>query len=211
MSIEIIDDRVNMDELLKEMDYLDRHSVMIGIFGDDGENGSFYAMLANVHEFGMTIFPKKGKYLAIPCHEKSVGKRPGDFPGLVPMFGRNHNIYGLGMPRQGKDPVKYFVLKDKVKIPERSFIRSTFDEKESAWYEFIEKQLEKVVDGEITGKQLLDRLGDRIAADIQMKIRNLHEPGNAPLTVQNKGFDNPLIQSGQLRQHVTWMIVKSRG
>lgn len=206
MSIEIIDDHINMDQITKEIGYLDHHSVMIGIFDNDGPNGSFYAMLANVHEFGMTIKPKHAKMLAIPCNKKSIGKRPGNFPDLVPMFG-SHGIYGLGMPRRGKDPEKYFILTDSVTIPERSFIRSTFDEKENAWYEFIEMQLEKVVYGEITGKQLLDRLGARITADIQMKIRNIHEPGNAPLTVQNKGFDNPLIKTGQLRQHVTWMIV----
>jgi|SRR5579875_352496 len=207
MSIEIMDDHLDMDRLVKEMEYLDRHTVIIGIYGNDGENGSFYAMLANVHEFGTTIKPKNGKYLAIPCHTKAIGKRPGDFPDLVPMFGKGRTIYALGKPRPGKEPEMYFLLKESVKIPERSFIRSTFDEKENDWYQFIETELEKVIYGEITGKQLLDRIGARITADIQKKIRDIHDPPNAPLTVKNKGFDNPLIHTGQLRQHVTWIIV----
>lgn len=211
MAIEIHDDRIQMDSLVKELTYLDRHAVMIGVFGADEQGDSFYAMLATVHEFGMTIKPKHAKHLSIPVVKEAVGKSPRDFPGLKPMFGRGRELYGLGMPK-GKDELEmYFVLKDSVKIPERSFIRSTFDEKENTWSQFAEQQLEKVCELEMTGKQMLDRLGARITADIQMTMRNLHEPGNAPVTVKTKGFDNPLIKTGQLRQHVTWHIVKHRG
>lgn len=49
-------------KLIDELNQLNKYSLQIGIFGEDD---SFMAMLAQVHEFGVIIRPK-GRFLVIP-------------------------------------------------------------------------------------------------------------------------------------------------
>ncbi len=210
--MEIQDDRSHLDEMLQQLAEMDQHSLEIGIFGSDD---SFFAMIANVHEFGMTIKPKNGKNLAIPVHRKAVGKSPHDFGDeLQPMFtkkGGKSRVYGLGVKTGTKGEMEmYFVLKESVNIPERSFIRSTFDEKNDEWMEYLEGLVQKLCDLELSAKMVFDRLGSRIAEDIQDKMTDLRSPKNSALTVQNKGSSNPLIDTGGLRRRVTWKVVSKR-
>lgn len=190
--------------LYRELAELDRYSIEIGIFGSDD---SFYAMIANVHEFGMTI-KAKNKYLAIPTKEAG-DRKPSEIPGLFQPKGKN--VLAVA-DKTAENGIKVmFILKESVNIPERSFIRSTFDEKNDEWMDFLEKQIEKLCELEIDAQTVFKRLGARIAGDIQDKIRDIRTPPNAPLTIENKGSDNPLIDTGGLRMHVTWKLVRDDG
>lgn len=197
--MELFDEKENLLALQRELEELDRYAIEIGIFGSDD---SFYAMIANVHEFGMTIKPKKGKNLAIPVHKNAVGKSPREFGDeLKPMFSKldgKTEVYGLGVAKSAssEELEMYFLLKKSVNIPERSFVRSTFDEKNDEWMDFLERQIEKVCELEIDAKTVFKRLGGRIASDIQTKMKDIRTPKNSPITVKNKGFDNPLITYG---------------
>ena len=45
------------------------------------------------------------------------------------------------------------------------------------------------------------------AADIlQQRIVDLKEPPNSPATIALKGSDNPLVDTGHMRQAVTWEV-----
>lgn len=190
--------------LYRELAELDRYSIEIGIFGSDD---SFYAMIANVHEFGMTI-KAKNKYLAIPTKEAG-DRKPADIPGLFQPKGKN--VLAVA-DKAAENGIKVmFILKESVNIPERSFIRSTFDDKNDEWMDFLEKQIEKLCEFEIDARTVFQRLGAKIVGDIQEKMRDIRTPPNAPLTVENKGFDNPLIHTGSLRRHVTWKLVRDDG
>ncbi|KZM54914.1 hypothetical protein A3Q35_13220 [Aeribacillus pallidus] len=190
--------------LYRELAELDRYSIEIGIFGSDD---SFYAMIANVHEFGIQI-KAKNKYLAIPTKEAG-DRKPSEIPGLFQPKGKN--VLAVA-DKTAENGIKVmFILKESVNIPERSFIRSTFDEKNDEWMDFLEKQIEKLCELEIDAKTVFKRLGARIVGDIQEKIRDIRTPKNSPLTIENKGFDNPLIDTGGLRMHVTWKLVRDDG
>lgn len=210
--MELFDESDNLFTLMVKLDELDKYAIEIGIFGSDD---SFYAMIANIHEFGMTIKTKTSKNLAIPVHENAVGKSPKDFgESLKPMFSRKNGeskVYGLGVEKSpGSNELEmYFVLKKSVNIPERSFIRATFDEKNDEWMAFLESQIEKVCELEIEAKTVFERLGARIVADIQRQMTDMRSPRNAPLTISNKGSSNPLIDTGELRRHVTWKVVSN--
>lgn len=211
--MEIFDENENLLALQRELDELDQYAIEIGIFGSDD---SFYAMIASVHEFGVTIKPKNAKNLAIPVVKEAVGKSPSDFGDrLKPMFSKKDGkskVYGLGMPNADGKLEMYFVLKDSVNIPERSFIRSTFDEKNDEWMDFLERQIEKVCELEINARTVFERLGSLIAADIQKKMVDIRTPKNAALTIANKGSSNPLIgTTGELKRHVTWKVVRNNG
>lgn len=126
--------------------------VEVGIFGSDD---SFYAMIAGVHEFGMTIRQEKGNIV----------------------------------------------------IPERSFLRSTFDEQNAKWFNFVKKRIPALLEGQMNARQICELLGTRMVADIQKKITTLDTPLNADSTIKAKGSSNPLIDTGGLRMRVTYKVV----
>ncbi|KIL72717.1 hypothetical protein SD77_3452 [Bacillus badius] len=189
-----------MDRLERIFADLNSYAVEVGIFAADD---SFYAMLANVHEFGITITPKNGRYLTIPVSPESHGKRAGDFPNLF----RPHGTNVLAVPKGRNDFEVLFVLVESVTIPERSFVRSTFDEKEETWSEFLKRQLNLVLSGQISVEDMFNRMGAIAAADIQEKMAN-SSPANAGATISAKRSSNPLIDTGGLRQRVTWKVVR---
>ncbi|MED1201954.1 hypothetical protein [Heyndrickxia acidicola] len=199
--MDVLTDEVGLNRLYQELAELDRYSIEIGIFGSDD---SFYTMIANVHEFGMTIHAKN-QYLTIPTKE-AEGRKAADIPGLFRPKGKN-----VLAVKDGDGIKVMFILKESVNIPERSFVRSTFDEKNDEWLDFLEGQIEKVCELEIDAKTVFNRLGAKIVGDIQEKMRDIRTPPNAPLTVENKGSDNPLIVDGSLRRHVTWKLVRDNG
>lgn len=142
----------------RELKELGRLAIEVGIFkGNQTADGADYAMIASVHEFGITIRKASGSIV----------------------------------------------------IPERSFLRSTFDEKEREWFKFIEKNIPKLLDGRLTAHTLCERLGAKMVADVQKKIRDLKDPPNAEATIAAKGSSNPLIDTGGLRQRITYRVVRA--
>lgn len=99
---------------------------------------------------------------------------------------------------------------DEIHIPERSFMRSTFDEEEQDWTRFVERRLEKVIKGNLRARELLNQVGAQMASDVQQKLIDLDDPQNSNMTVQRKGSSNPLIDSGGnggLLSKITWKLV----
>ncbi|MGN8233231.1 hypothetical protein ACTHAL_001459 [Priestia flexa] len=189
----------NFDKLIQVLEDLNNYAVEVGVFASDD---SFYAMIANVHEYGMTIKAKK-KFMTIPTREAN-GRKAADIPGLFKP--KDKNILAV---QEGNRLIVMFFLVKSVTIPERSFVRSTFDEKNDEWINFMESLIEKLLSFEIDAKTLFDRVGARAAADIQEKITTLRTPANSTITAKNKGSSNPLVDTGGLRARVTWRVVKS--
>ncbi|WP_198589129.1 hypothetical protein [Mycobacteroides abscessus] len=196
-SIEIIVQEDNMAKLRQVLDDLDRYSLDVGIFASDD---SFYSMIANVHEFGLTI-KAKDKMLTIPTKE-AEGRKAADIPGLFRPKGKD--ILAVS---EGGNLKVMFILKKSVTIPERSFVRSAYDDKNKEWLKFFESQLEKALESKITVKTMFERLGAKIQGDIQQQLKDVRSPANSPITEENKGSSNPLIDTGGLRQRITYKVV----
>ena len=84
-------------------------------------------------------------------------------------------------------------------VPERSFIRSTFDEKRFKIYNIIDKKYSLVLKGKSTVKRQLALLGEYMEGAIKRKITNLRSPPNSQVTIKIKGSANPLIDTGRMR------------
>lgn len=95
-----------------------------------------------------------------------------------------------------------------ITIPERSFLRTTFDEKNEEWINFFKSQLRHVFALQMDVQTLFNRLGARMVGDVQKKITELDAPPNAPSTIAKKGSSNPLIDTGSLRMRVTYRVVR---
>lgn len=96
-----------------------------------------------------------------------------------------------------------------VTIPSRPFIRYTFEQKQEQWGSYTVEQLSKLIRGNIKSKTLLNRVGKRMQTDIQKTITHFKSPKNAPLTIANKGFDNPLEHTGKLKKSITYRVERS--
>lgn len=199
--MQIEDNREQFDHIQRELEELGHYSIEVGIFaGDDDDN--FYAMIANVHEFGMTIHAKN-KYLTIPT-KHARGRKASEIEGLFRPRGKDI----LAVADGNGNLTVMFILKESVIIPERSFLRSSFDEKNDDWYQFIVNRIDAIISGHATARQLFEQLGAKIVGDIQQQMTDVRSPKNATLTAENKGSDNPLMDNGELRRRVTWKVVR---
>ena len=81
-------------------------------------------------------------------------------------------------------------------IPERSFIRSSFDENLPMIESFVVRQVGFVIDGTIDPIEMLKRIGLVMQSNITTKIRQIVTPPNSPRTIALKGSSKPLIDTG---------------
>lgn len=91
-------------------------------------------------------------------------------------------------------------------IPERSFIRSTTKEKRKDIVALQAKLLQKVQSGAISIEQALGQIGSYTAGLISKKIVDIKSPRNSAQTIKEKGSSNPLVDTGQLKNSVTWEV-----
>ena len=87
--------------------------------------------------------------------------------------------------------------------PPRPFMDKTFRWYNKKW----RKSIERLVYDTMNLKTTLEDLGPAVVSDIQGVINDLDTPPNAPSTVKAKGFNNPLIDSGQMLNSVRYEVL----
>ena len=87
-------------------------------------------------------------------------------------------------------------------IPSRPWMRSWFDKNLKNIKEKTKKILENILDGYITVKEGIEQLGFYGSTELKQSIVKWSMPPNAPLTILLKGFNDPLIDTGQMRDTV---------
>lgn len=96
---------------------------------------------------------------------------------------------------------------EKITIPERSFMRSSWDQSQAELQELILRLLPAVLAGRLAPRYFYERIGIWLVARIQNQIREISDPPNHPFTVQRKGSSNPLVDTGRLIQSITYRVV----
>jgi len=91
-------------------------------------------------------------------------------------------------------------------VPERSFIRAYFTENEPRLLKMVSAVAKEVAKGTYSEKVGLERLGQQIVAEIQVRISQRIPPPLAQSTIDRKGSDVPLIDTGQLRSSITYKV-----
>jgi len=76
------------------------------------------------------------------------------------------------------------------------------------------KEYSKLIKKDIKDKKpvslILERLGLVAAGKVQAYMNDLKTPANAPSTIKSKGFDNRLINTGELKGTVTYKVVDDK-
>lgn len=94
------------------------------------------------------------------------------------------------------------------RVPARSFIRAAHDEFKDRWMAARDRLFKQAMDGDITVKEALAKLGLLIRNDIKKRIRAGIQPWNALATILKKSRagrwgNMPLIDRGQLINGIT--------
>lgn len=87
-------------------------------------------------------------------------------------------------------------------IPERSFIRSTYDENYQRIMDSLMHGFWAITLGQKTAKKVLGKIGNDIKEKTKKKMETLSSPANAKSTIKAKGFDSPLIHTRHLKSSI---------
>lgn len=82
--------------------------------------------------------------------------------------------------------------------PPRPFMRDTINKNWRKWRRFVQDRLPVTLDA----KKTMIELGDMVSDDVRTMILTYTTPPNAPSTVRIKGFNKPLVDSGQMSESV---------
>ena len=91
-------------------------------------------------------------------------------------------------------------------IPERPFFRNAMADGRDGYRRLMKADAKKMLRGEMKPRQTLDRLGLKAQGDIQRSIASSTPPPNAPVTIARKGSSTTLIDTGEMRQRVTFIV-----
>lgn len=83
-------------------------------------------------------------------------------------------------------------------IPQRSYLRSTIDDRRGEIFDLLELQLKKSKPEVAAG-----RIGMQVVSMVRERIRDRISPALKPATIKRKGSDIPLIDTGRLLQSIT--------
>ncbi len=91
-------------------------------------------------------------------------------------------------------------------IPERPFMRNAMRDNRNKYRNALRQSARAILLSETSMKAVLGKLGALAQGDIQGEITSLRTPPNSPVTIALKGSSNPLIDTGAMRQAVTWIV-----
>ena len=95
-----------------------------------------------------------------------------------------------------------------VGVPERSWLRATYDAKREAWEALLKRALGRVVDGKMSENAALQLVGLRAVADIQSRIRTNIAPALKPRTIARKGSSLALVDTGRFLQSIAFEVMR---
>ena len=191
-NIDIKDDRKEWDGMINavnKMQSASGNAVDVGVFG---ENNSDEVIIAGANEFGAKIDHPGGTSYGYKSERDAKA-------GRVSFMATGAGYMQLGVTKPHE-----------ITIPERPFIRSTFDNEIDGMRDSIDKAKIKLVLGELDKESFLKRLGLFLQGKIVERIDRSKEwaAPNAPSTISQKGSDHPLVDEGRLRQSITHRLVK---
>ncbi len=97
-----------------------------------------------------------------------------------------------------------------IHIPQRSFERAAFDQMNKNWFRAIQKYMGKQNVRQTLNRRVAVFAGRMMQKEVRKRIALMRRPRNAPRTVANKGFDDPLILTGNMWKKIDIEIKKGK-
>lgn len=92
-------------------------------------------------------------------------------------------------------------------IPKRPTLRAGVDSARNDISEFIADQAELVISGDASPESVMDGVGAIAQASVQQGIVDLKAPPNEAATIKRKGSSNPLVDTGEMKGAVTFIVI----
>ena len=176
------------EALKKALDeFRGNNTVLVGIHEAAGsvESGDLtMAKLGAIHEFGADIDHPGGTSYGYATERDAQD-------GKVRFLGTGKGFMELGVTGPHK-----------ITIPARPWLAPGV---QSGTIEYL-REIEKGVKKGDNLDMVLDRVGIIATGKVQQYMTDLKTPPNAPSTIAKKGSSNPLIDSGMMRQSVTYSV-----
>ena len=118
--------------------------------------------------------------------------------------GKDGHIYDTDQPLAVVAAIHEYGLG---KMPQRSFLRSAYDENKQT----IDKMVDNIATGAIKGMSVgtaLNQLGNEVQGMVKKKIVNGPFVPNSPATIKRKKSSRPLIDTRRLSQSIRYVIEK---
>lgn len=185
LKVSITEDRSGWDMFAKKLSQLQKKEAKVGV---QSSEDSELLMIANVNEFGAEIdHPGGTKYILLES-------------GMVKFVSNDHKsgIAGVTKPH-------------KIIIPERPFLRQTFDKYQKELLDIGFDLGNLVLEGKLTTKKAFELWGDKFISMIRSEVAegNNFEP-NAPATIKRKGAGlHPLQETGRLMQSLKTVMIEA--
>lgn len=90
-----------------------------------------------------------------------------------------------------------------INIPPRPYFRNMIAKESPEWGKRVGREL-KAADYDVT--KALTAMGMLIQRQLRTSIRTTMDPPNAASTIRKKGFDNPLVQTGNMQRRVDYRV-----
>ena len=176
-----------LDEFMKKFREISDTNVYIGVPSSDNKSldgGINMATLVAVHELGATI-----KHGGGTRYQKNAN-------GNLAKFVRNDFV----------GPTSGVTAGHTIKIPERSFIRSTMNSNKKKYTELLEKGIKSALAGATSVKSVYEKIGIIIVNDVKTTMVTGNFTPLKSSTIKAKGSSKPLIDSGEMRNSITYEV-----
>lgn len=91
-------------------------------------------------------------------------------------------------------------------VPSRPFLTTTMRKNSVEYGEMMRAVAKKYLKTDESAPLALNNMLKLIKMDVQLEIVEWDNPPNAPMTIQKKGFDNPLIDTKTMMKNVIYWI-----
>lgn len=91
-------------------------------------------------------------------------------------------------------------------IPRRDFMTKGTQNMNEKASPIAKRFMKDINSGKIEADAVLEQMGVAATGALQLTIRDLKDPPNAPITVRMKGSSNPLVDTGLLVGSVTFAV-----
>lgn len=203
--------REDMARIKRELERLRGCKIHVGILGDAGSD---ILTIAGVHEYGATIHPKKAKNLAIPLTKeaKNAGS-PRNIAGLqfIPIEPGYGYLVREKPKAKGKEynPDNYewlYMLVKSVEIPERSFIRGSYDAGKDTLDRLCREAVEGIIEKKWTAEKAADHVGKWALEMTREYFNTKLSPPKSSTTQLTSTQYQPLFDTGRLYNSITYSV-----
>ena len=190
---------------IKEVENLNKHRVFVGsLLATGNRTVEYNQMIAEVQNNGAVIHPVTRQWLTIPM--PVAGKRTArEINGLFWHVAKSGQKT-LARNENGK-LVVYFLLTKEVKLPARPFIDVTAAKNVDKIANIVANGVADIYLHKTTAGQIFDQIGKFLSIEMKREMVATNEPMNAKITQNNKGFNNPLLDTGALQRSITWVVI----